>query len=139
MRVAVLGGTRFMGRAIAEELVAGGNDGLVAHRSHSEQPSAGGARPGHPRFGARALERRAGDELAASGARPRRRELSGVESLTPSERRVAQLVADGLGNRQVAESLFVTRKTVEGHLRGVFGKLEITSREQVAAALRGEQ
>ncbi|HWK29084.1 MAG TPA: AAA family ATPase [Solirubrobacter sp.] len=73
-------------------------------------------------------------ELEASGARPRRERLSGVEALTASERRVAELAADGLTNREIAEALWITRKTVEYHLGHVYAKLGVRSR----AALRGE-
>ena len=62
------------------------------------------------------LARHAHGELEASGARPRRERLDGVEALTPAERRVAQLAAEGLTNRQIAETLWVTLKTVEVHL-----------------------
>jgi len=72
------------------------------------------------RFGARPLAQRAREELHASGARPRRAALRGVDSLTPSERRVAQLAAAGLTNRQIAQQLFVTTKAVEYHLRNAF-------------------
>jgi DNA-binding CsgD family transcriptional regulator len=74
-------------------------------------------------------------ELAASGARPRRTALSGVASLTPSEERVARLAADGMTNREVAQELFVTPKTVEVHLSNAYRKLEIRSRRQLAGAL----
>jgi ATP/maltotriose-dependent transcriptional regulator MalT len=71
------------------------------------------------------------DELRACGARPRRLMRSGLDSLTPSERRVAVLVARGLSNPEVAQSLFVTRSTVETHLRAVYSKLGIASREEL--------
>jgi DNA-binding CsgD family transcriptional regulator len=87
------------------------------------------------RCGAEALTAQALQELRASGARPRRLALSGVESLTPSELRVARLVAEGRSNPEVAQALFVTRATVETHLAAVFRKLEVTSREQLPAAL----
>jgi DNA-binding CsgD family transcriptional regulator len=74
-------------------------------------------------------------ELAASGARPRRTALSGVASLTPSEERVARLAADGMTNREVAQQLFVTPKTVEVHLSNAYRKLEIRSRRQLSGAL----
>ncbi|MCA1697568.1 MAG: helix-turn-helix transcriptional regulator, partial [Actinobacteria bacterium] len=89
-------------------------------------------------FGAVVLERRAHEELVASGARPRRRELSGVDSLTPSERRVAELAAAGMTNREIAQRLFVTVKAVQWHLRHVYGKLEVQGREELARAL-GQQ
>ena len=81
------------------------------------------------------LVERAATELLATGARPRRIALSGVDSLTPSERRVAELAANGPTNREIAEELFVTQRTVEDHLTSVYRKLEISSRSQLAAAL----
>ena len=87
------------------------------------------------RCGATALSRRAHDELVAAGARPRRLIVSGVEALTASERRVADLAADGLTNREIAQALFVTEKTVEGHLSHVYMKLDVKSRSQLPAAL----
>jgi DNA-binding CsgD family transcriptional regulator/tetratricopeptide (TPR) repeat protein len=85
--------------------------------------------------GAAPLAARAETELLATGARPRRIALSGVESLTPSERRVAQMAAEGQTNREVAQALFVSPKTVEVHLSSVYRKLEIQSRSQLPAAL----
>ena len=87
------------------------------------------------RCGAIALTERARTELVAAGGRPRRLVLSGLDSLTPSERRVAQLAADGLSNRDIAQNLFITTRTVEGHLTHAYQKLAITSREQLPAAL----
>ena len=83
------------------------------------------------------LAAEAQDQLRACGARPRRLVLSGVESLTPTERRVARLVADGLSNPEVAQTMFVTRATVETHLGAVYRKLDISSREKLPAALAG--
>ena len=85
--------------------------------------------------GAVPLAELAETELLATGARPRRIALSGVESLTPSERRVAEMAAEGSTNRQIAQDLFVTTKTVEVHLSSVYRKLDIASRTQLAAAL----
>jgi DNA-binding CsgD family transcriptional regulator len=90
------------------------------------------------RCGARPLVARAREELAAAGARPRRVWRRGVESLTPSELRVARLAAEGNTNRQIAQALYVTVKTVEGHLAAVYGKLGIAGRGELAPALRGE-
>ncbi len=81
------------------------------------------------------LVRLAREELEASGARPRRERLSGVESLTPSERRIAELAAEGLANREIAEALWVTRKTVEYHLSHVYSKLGVPSRSRLPDAL----
>ena len=82
------------------------------------------------------LARHAHAELDASGARPRRERLEGVEALTPAERRVAQLAAEGLTNRQIAETLWVTLKTVEVHLGRSYGKLGISGRGQARRRIR---
>jgi DNA-binding CsgD family transcriptional regulator len=87
--------------------------------------------------GAIPLAAQAESELLATGARPRRIALSGLESLTPSERRVAELAAGGPTNREIAQELFVTPKTVEVHLSSVYRKLGISSRSQLAGALAG--
>jgi DNA-binding CsgD family transcriptional regulator len=87
------------------------------------------------RCGALRLMQRAKEELIATGARPRRRALSGSDALTPSERRVAWLAADGLSNPEIAQALFVTMRTVEGHLTQTYSKLGIASREQLPEAL----
>jgi len=88
------------------------------------------------RCGAARIAKRANAELQATGATVRRYTPLGVESLTPSERRVAELAASGLTNRQIAQSLFVTVKTVEAHLSAAYSKLDIRSRRQLPAVLR---
>ncbi|HMJ03007.1 MAG TPA: AAA family ATPase [Conexibacter sp.] len=90
------------------------------------------------RCGATALVERAHEELVAAGARPRRLMFSGAESLTASERRVASMAAGGRSNREIAQALFVTVKTVENHLHRTYGKLGIDSRERLAQALAGD-
>lgn len=85
--------------------------------------------------GAMPLAERANDELAATGAHRRTVLLSGVDALTASERRVAQLAATELSNRDIAQALFITVKTVEQHLGRVYRKLDIDSRRQLAEAL----
>lgn len=90
------------------------------------------------RFGARPLADTALSELRATGARPRRAALSGRDALTPTERRIAEQAAAGRANPQIANALFVTTKTVEWHLSHVYRKLDITTREQLAAALLKE-
>ncbi len=85
--------------------------------------------------GAEALAADVRTELRASGARPRTSALSGVESLTASERRVASLAADGQTNRDIAQELFVTPKTVEVHLSNTYRKLGLRSRRELPAAL----
>jgi DNA-binding CsgD family transcriptional regulator len=62
-----------------------------------------------------------------------RRAQSGWPSLTPSERAVVDLVAEGLSNPQIGQRLYVSRRTVQTHLAHVFAKLHITSRAQLAA------
>jgi DNA-binding CsgD family transcriptional regulator len=91
------------------------------------------------RCGASALAERAREELGLAGARPRRPQLSGLEALTASERRVAELAAEGATNREIAQALFVTIKTVEWHLRNTYGKLEIASRRELAGAMGAPQ
>jgi DNA-binding NarL/FixJ family response regulator len=86
------------------------------------------------RCGVRALQRRARAELAAIGVRPRTTDRTGADSLTPSERRVVELAATGGTNREIAQTLFVTEKTVETHL-GRFRKLDISSRRQLPDVL----
>jgi DNA-binding CsgD family transcriptional regulator len=93
---------------------------LVARRSGEpahEQLSALAAEPGCPR------------------ARPRRLQLTGVEALTPMERRTAVLAAEGLSNREVAQSLFLTVRTIEMHLTHAYRKLGVASRRELGRAL----
>jgi DNA-binding NarL/FixJ family response regulator len=85
------------------------------------------------RCGASALAERARGEIAAAGGRPRRTALTGFEALTPRERQVASLAARGMSNREIAEALFVTVKTVEWHLRHAFDKLGVSSRRELRA------
>jgi len=90
------------------------------------------------RAGARPLAEYAETELRATGARPRRVVLTGLDSLTASERRIAELAGEGLTNREIAQTLFVTARTVEGHLTSVFRKLQVSSRDELRAALAGD-
>lgn len=87
------------------------------------------------RSGAGGLERRARDELAAVGARPRRVARTGVPSLTGAELRVASLAAEGFNNREIAERLFIARRTVETHLTHVYEKLGIEGRRELRSVL----
>jgi DNA-binding CsgD family transcriptional regulator len=86
-------------------------------------------------LGGHAIADRARDELVAAGGRPRRDAIRGREALTPSELRVAELAATGRTNRQIAQALFVTQRTVENHLTSTYAKLGITARPELAAAL----
>ena len=84
------------------------------------------------------LRDRAEEELRATGARPRRLMLSGLDSLTASERRIARMTAEGRTNREIAQTLFVSARTIEGHLTAIYRKLEISSRDELPAALATE-
>jgi DNA-binding CsgD family transcriptional regulator len=90
-------------------------------------------------FGAHAIAQRAGAELEATGARPRRTSTGGRAALTPSELRIAKMAADGLGNREIAQALFLTMRTVETHLTHSYRKLEISSRAELPTALASAQ
>lgn len=83
--------------------------------------------------GATGWEKRARDELDAAGARLPR--PASKVPLTPQEERIAQLVAEGLTNKEIALQLVISIKTVEGHLRNIFEKLGVRSRTQVARAV----
>ncbi|WP_158894747.1 helix-turn-helix transcriptional regulator [Streptomyces lydicamycinicus] len=72
------------------------------------------------------------DELHAAGIRPRRHAVTGLHSLTPSEHRVYDLAVAGRTNREIAQQLFVTAKTVEAHLSNVYRKVGVTSRRQLS-------
>ncbi len=85
--------------------------------------------------GATGLVERVRGGLGAGGGRAPRLELTGVEALTPAERRVCELAAGERTNRDIAQQLFVTEKTVELHLTNAYRKLGIRSRFQLASAL----
>jgi DNA-binding CsgD family transcriptional regulator len=85
-------------------------------------------------IGAFGLAEHANAEIAATGARPRKVLPTGLDALTASERRVAQLAAEGMTNKEIAQTLFVTIKTVEVHLSHAYHKLEISSRAQLDTA-----
>ncbi len=87
------------------------------------------------RCGAWALVSRARQELVTAGARPRRARVSGVQGLTASERRAAELAAGGRSNREIASALYLTPKTIEMHLSSAYRKLDIRSRAQLADVL----
>jgi DNA-binding NarL/FixJ family response regulator len=87
--------------------------------------------------GAVRIAEAAADELRSSGLKLRRAPARGADALTPSERRVAELAATGLSNRDIAQSLFLSEKTVEAHLGRAYKKLGIRSRGRLAAALGG--
>jgi DNA-binding CsgD family transcriptional regulator len=106
-------------------------------RKRSREPLGVGMELAH-RSGATALVEHARTELRAAGARPRSVMRSGVDALTPSERRVGALAVDGLTNFEIAQSLFVTVRTVEMHLSAAYGKLGISSRTELENTLVGQ-
>ena len=104
------------------------------HRSKARQPLREALELAR-RCGAIALARRTYDELQATGEKVLRYTPIGVESLTPSERRVADMAASGMTNRQIAQALFVTVKTIETHLSAAYDKLGIRTRHELRDAL----
>lgn len=85
--------------------------------------------------GALALAQRARRELADAGARPHRPARLGRDALTPSELRIARMAAEGSTNKQIAQGLFVSLRTVETHLTHTYAKLGIAARPDLAPAL----
>jgi DNA-binding NarL/FixJ family response regulator len=113
--------------------------GAALHRAGQRAPARRPLRTGlelAQHCGARALARRARVELRSAGGRPIRLEREGLDALTPAELRVARMAATGMGNRDIAEALFVIPKTVEWHLGQAYRKLRIHSRAELPAALR---
>jgi DNA-binding NarL/FixJ family response regulator len=86
-------------------------------------------------LGGHAVATRAREELVTAGGRPRRDARHGRDALTPSELRVVELAAAGRTNRQIAQALFVTKRTVENHLTSAYAKLGICARHDLATSL----
>ncbi len=88
------------------------------------------------RMGAKGFAERARQELSATGETARRRDDAGGRVLlTAQEAQIAQLAAHGHTNQEIGNRLFLSRHTVEWHLRKVFSKLDVTSRRQLDPAL----
>ena len=109
----------------------------AGQRSQSREPLRRGFELA-TRCGAASLADWARTELYSAGSRPRREALSGPESLTPSERRIAELAAAGHSNRDIAQTLYVTPKTVEVHLTSIYRKLGISTRTALSDSLAHE-
>jgi DNA-binding NarL/FixJ family response regulator len=95
-------------------------------------------RAAHGQFasiGMEAFAERARGELLATGEKVRQRTVATRDVLTAQERQIAGLAQEGLSNPEIAARLFLSRRTVEWHLRNVFNKLEIRSRQELSAAL----
>jgi DNA-binding CsgD family transcriptional regulator len=88
------------------------------------------------RCGSALVTDRATEELEALGVRRPRSESRDLNALTPSEERVARMAAGGMTNREIAEALYVTPKTVDTHLYHVYAKLGISSRRQLSKLLQ---
>jgi DNA-binding CsgD family transcriptional regulator/tetratricopeptide (TPR) repeat protein len=89
-------------------------------------------------FGMEAFAERARVELEATGERARKRTVTTRGDLTPQEAQIARLARDGLSNVEIGARLFISKHTVEYHLRKVFAKLGINSRTKLARALPPE-
>ena len=82
-----------------------------------------------------AFAERAQGELLATGERVRKRTAETRDELTPQELQIARLARDGLSNPAIGARLFLSSRTVEWHLRKVFTKLGIRSRQDLLRAL----
>jgi ATP/maltotriose-dependent transcriptional regulator MalT len=98
-----------------------------------------GAIEGFERLGAESWAERARVELRASGETARKRDPSTISNLTPQELQIAQLVAEGMSNKEIAAQLYLSPRTIDSHLRNVFSKLAITSRVQLARLSLGTE
>jgi DNA-binding NarL/FixJ family response regulator len=90
-------------------------------------------------IGMEAFAERARKELLATGERARKRTVETRDDLTAQERQIARLAGDGMSNPAIGARLFLSPRTVEWHLRKVFGKLGIRSRHELANALAGSE
>ena len=88
-------------------------------------------------MGMEAFAERSRRELQATGEKLRKRTVETRDDLTAHERQIAQLACDGLSNPEIGARLFLSPRTVEWHLRKVFGKLGIRRRRELADALAG--
>ena len=125
--------------ADATQLLAATNAEYKRINSMSDGPEKEDARKALGERGNELTYEAARRELLACGARPRRAMLTGRDALTPSELRIAELAAGGESNRDIAQALFITPKTVENHLGRIYKKLSIRSREELPKALAADR
>ena len=90
-------------------------------------------------MGAQGFAERARRELLATGETVRRRAADARDSLTPQEAQIARLAGNGHTNPEIGAELYISPRTVEWHLRKVFGKLGISSRKELPAAMAGAE
>ncbi|HUA06237.1 MAG TPA: AAA family ATPase [Solirubrobacteraceae bacterium] len=112
--------------------------GDALHRAGRDEEARGPLREGiglADRLGAMSISRHGLATLRAAGGRPRRIRMAGPEALTPAERQVVDLAAAGATNREIAQALVITRKTVEWHLKKAYDKLDIRSRGQLSEVM----
>jgi DNA-binding CsgD family transcriptional regulator len=108
-------------------------------RTKDARRELGVARDAFSMMGAEAFAERAAGELRAAGGHQRHRTTSGLDELTSQEARIAELVSEGSTNPEIAEHLFISRRTVEYHLSHVFAKVGVTSRTELAKVLLERQ
>ena len=113
-----------LGRILGQAERLGGARGEIAHGLYLTH-----------QVGGLLLAQSARGEAGISGARPRLRPLRGHAALTACERRVAEMAGARMTNREVAQALFVTEKTVATHLTQAYAKLGISSRAELPQAL----
>ena len=134
-RAAVAGSTRRRARAWRGSHLVYGEWLRREHRRVDAREQLRVAHTMLAEMGAEALAERARRELQATGETVRKRTPETLDELTPQESQIAHLAADGRTNTEIGGQLFLSPRTVEWHLRKVFGKLAITSRRELRAAL----
>lgn len=128
--LALLGATRLRTETARTQLVYG--EWLRRRkRRRDAREQLGSAQAAFAGMGATAFAHRAAGELVATGLAPIASPAVQPSALTPQERRVAELAAQGMTNSEIAEQLFLSNSTVDYHLSKVFRKLEITSRRRI--------
>jgi len=107
-------------------------------RVTDSRPPLRAARDGFDGLGLIPWGERARQELRAAGEASLPDVRGTRDRLSPQELQIAEMVADGLSNRDIGQQLYLSHRTVGSHLYRIFPKLGITSRSQMLAALRGE-